>query len=181
MTYENFKETYRTIIANAYKNLKDNRFASFLVGEVRDKHGHYYNFVADTINAFIDAGFTYYNEIILVTCVGSLPLRCGNGFKKSRKLGKTHQNLLVFVTFISSIKLLKHLMKAFSPFLGILLSFLALCWLLGLVWGTFAPKWPTRPRPEGPKAKKFNFWRAHFDTFFDILGLWFLALFRDAL
>ena len=97
MTYENFKETYRTIIANAYKNLKDNRFASFLVGEVRDKHGHYYNFVADTINAFIDAGFTYYNEIILVTCVGSLPLRCGNGFKKSRKLGKTHQNLLVFV------------------------------------------------------------------------------------
>ena len=53
--------------------------------------------MADTINAFIDAGFTYYNEIILVTCVGSLPLRCGNGFKKSRKLGKTHQNLLVFV------------------------------------------------------------------------------------
>ena len=97
MTYENFKDTYRTIIANAYKNLKDNRFASFLVGEVRDKHGQYYNFVADTINAFIDAGFTYYNEIILVTCVGSLPLRCGNGFKKSRKLGKTHQNLLVFV------------------------------------------------------------------------------------
>ena len=44
-----------------------------------------------------------------------------------------------------------------GTFLGTSLSFLALCWLLGLVWGTFAPKWPTRPRPEGPKAKKFEF------------------------
>ena len=26
---------------------------------------------------------------------------------------------------------------------GTFLSFFALCWLLGLVWGTFAPKWPT--------------------------------------
>ena len=61
------------------------------------------------------------------------------------------------------------------------LLFLVFVGVLGLLWGTFGSKWPTRPRPEGPKAEKFNFWRAHFDTFFDILGLWFLALFRDAL
>jgi hypothetical protein len=32
-----------------------------------------------------------------VTAVGSLPVRTGKQFKASRKLGKTHQNLLVFV------------------------------------------------------------------------------------
>ena len=50
----------------------------------------------------------------------------------------------------------------FGTFWGTFLSFLALCWLLGLVWGTFAPKWPTRPRPEGPKAKKSKFLESPF-------------------
>lgn len=31
-----------------------------------------------------------------MTAVGSLPLRAAEGFQKSRKLGKTHQNLLIF-------------------------------------------------------------------------------------
>ena len=39
----------------------------------------------------------YYNEAILVTCVGSLPLRAGKTMRASRKLGKTHQNILVFL------------------------------------------------------------------------------------
>jgi DNA modification methylase len=97
MKYEEFKENYKKIIAKAYKNLNNNRFACFLVGEVRDKNGVYYNFVSDTISAFKEAGFEFYNEIILVTAVASLSLRCGRGFSKSRKIGKTHQNLLVFV------------------------------------------------------------------------------------
>ena len=38
-----------------------------------------------------------YNEAILVTAVGSLPIRVGRQFSAGRKLGKTHQNVLVFV------------------------------------------------------------------------------------
>src|SRR5207244_11499697 len=38
-----------------------------------------------------------YNEAILVTAAGSLPIRAGKQFASSRKLGKTHQNVLVFV------------------------------------------------------------------------------------
>ena len=38
-----------------------------------------------------------YNEAILVTAVGSLPIRVGKQFSSGRKLGKTHQNVLVFV------------------------------------------------------------------------------------
>ena len=37
-----------------------------------------------------------YNEAILVTAVGSLPVRAGRQFSAYRKLGKTHQNVLVF-------------------------------------------------------------------------------------
>ena len=46
--------------------------------------------------AFREAGLDYYNEAILVTMVGSLPIRAGKQFSTSRKLGKTHQNVLVF-------------------------------------------------------------------------------------
>ena len=37
-----------------------------------------------------------YNEAILVTAVGSLPIRVAKQFAGYRKLGKTHQNVLVF-------------------------------------------------------------------------------------
>ena len=67
------------------------------VSDERDENLNYYNFVADTIGAFRKAGLHYYNEAILVTVVGTLAIRVGNYFKTSRKLGKRHQNVLVFV------------------------------------------------------------------------------------
>jgi hypothetical protein len=39
---------------------------------------------------------TLYNEAVLVTAVGSLPIRVSKQFGGYRKLGKTHQNVLVF-------------------------------------------------------------------------------------
>lgn len=95
--YEAFRDAYFEIIAKACERLKANRFACFVVGEVRDKRGNYYDFVGDTVRAFRQAGLEYYNEAILVTAVGSLPIRAGKQFSTSRKLGKTHQNVLVFV------------------------------------------------------------------------------------
>ena len=97
MDYPAFREAYFEIIKKTCSLLRDNRFAAFVVGEVRGKDGNYYNFVGDTIKAFMDAGLNYYNEAILVTAVGTLPIRSGRAFSVSRKLGKTHQNILVFV------------------------------------------------------------------------------------
>ena len=97
LPYSEFRDSYREIIAKSCAKLKDDRFACFVVGEVRDKAGRYYNFVGDTISAFMDAGMSYYNEMILVTAVGSLPIRAGRYFSVSRKIGKTHQNVLIFV------------------------------------------------------------------------------------
>ena len=97
LPYDDFVASYREIIAKACSLLKPDSFACFVVGDVRDKKGNYYNFVGDTIQAFIDAGLSYYNEAILVTPVGTLPLRAGRTFAATRKLGKTHQNVLVFL------------------------------------------------------------------------------------
>jgi len=96
MPYDQFVEAYSEIISKACSLLKNNSFACFVVGDVRDKKGNYLNFVGDTIAAFMNAGLHYYNEAILVTPVGTLPIRAGKVFSAGRKLGKTHQNVLVF-------------------------------------------------------------------------------------
>jgi len=97
MSYPDFLEAYRAIIAACAEQLRDNRFACFVVGDIRDKHGQYRGFVGDTITAFNDVGMTLYNDAVLLTVVGSLPIRAARPFEGSRKLGKTHQNVLVFV------------------------------------------------------------------------------------
>lgn len=98
MEYGEFRDAYRQIIHDSCRMLHEDRFACIVVGEVRDKRtGGYYDFVGDTVRAFVDAGLTYYNELILVTAIGSLPVRAGRQFRAGRKIGKTHQNVLVFV------------------------------------------------------------------------------------
>lgn len=97
MAYDEFKKTYFEIIKRSCALLRDDAFACFVVGEVRSKKGNYYNFVSDTISAFVSAGLSFYNEIILVNSIGTLPLRSGKTFKASRKIGKCHQNVLVFL------------------------------------------------------------------------------------
>jgi DNA modification methylase len=96
-TYEKFMVWYKDIFAQAIEKLKDNRFLVVKIGEIRDrKTGLYRNFVGDNISCFMSLGLGYYNEAILVTACGSLPIRVGKQFGLYRKLGKTHQNILVF-------------------------------------------------------------------------------------
>lgn len=97
MRYPRFLRTYRAIIKESVAMLKPDRFACFVVGDIRDTKGLYRGFVSDTIAAFRDAGARLYNEAILVQQSGSLPIRAGKQFEASRKLGKTHQQVLVFV------------------------------------------------------------------------------------
>lgn len=95
-TYEDFL----TIIRNAYTSalgcLKENRFAVVVVGDVRNKaNGEYYDFVGDVKRIFREAGAHLYNEIILVEMSSSAALRAAKSME-SRKVCKTHQNVLVF-------------------------------------------------------------------------------------
>lgn len=97
MSYTDFLVAYRQIVALSVAHLKMDRFACFVVGDVRGKDGLYRRLISDTEQAFHDAGARLYNEAILVTSVGSLPIRVQKQFNASRKLGKTHQQYLVFV------------------------------------------------------------------------------------
>lgn len=95
-TYEEFIAQYANILQQCYRMLNDNSFMVIKVAEIRDKKtGEYRSFVADTINVLRQAGFKYYNEIILVNAVGTAAMRA-NGNMKTRKVCKVHQNVLVF-------------------------------------------------------------------------------------
>lgn len=102
MPWEEFCNAYAKVFKNSFLALKENSFAVIVVGEVRDDAGNYVGLVPETIKVMSDAGFRFYNEAILITAYGSLMLRAGRTFVSSRKLGKTHQNVLVFVKGESS-------------------------------------------------------------------------------
>lgn len=111
MEYKDFINKYNTIIKKHCKKLKDNRFAIFVVGDVRDKNGILINFVGDTINAFKNAGLNYYCQVIYKEQIGSARLRVGKYFNGSRKLVKNHQNILVF--YKGNVKDIKKYYKEF--------------------------------------------------------------------
>lgn len=96
MGRDEFFTAHAEIIAASVARLRDDRFAVWVVGDVRDEDGFFINLPGRTIEAFEHAGARYYNDAILVTAVGSLPIRVGRQFEASRKLGKTHQNILIF-------------------------------------------------------------------------------------
>lgn len=97
MSYDDFLVKYRSIIAKSVRDLKDDSFACFVVGDIRDKvDGTYKNFVSDTIAAFQDSGMKLYNEMIFINAIGSMAIRLKRQFNTGRKCGKIHQNILVF-------------------------------------------------------------------------------------
>ena len=84
--------------SHADASLKDDRFAVVVMGEVRDpKTGSLRDMIGRTVEAGQAVGWKYYQDAILLTAAGSLPLRAGRIFNGGRKLGRTHQYVLVFV------------------------------------------------------------------------------------
>lgn len=113
-TYTQFMAQYKNIFAQCVAMLKFNRFLVVKVCEIRDKNtGEYRNFVGDNITIFKSLGLKYYNEIILVNSPGTLPLRSGRTMNASRKVGKQHQNLLVF--FKGDLKAINKLYPELIP------------------------------------------------------------------
>lgn len=96
MKYPDFLKKYKSIIIKSLKLLKPKRYACFVVSEVRDKKGYYYDFVGDTKRIFIEAGAYLYNDAVLLNMVGSASMRADRQFSASKKLVRTHQNVLIF-------------------------------------------------------------------------------------
>lgn len=94
-SYNEFLQILKNSFTGAYDALKENRFAVIVVGDIRDKKDAYRLFVDDMRKIWTELGAILYNEMIYVEPVGTLPQRVGR-FMKNRKVGKCHQNVLVF-------------------------------------------------------------------------------------
>jgi hypothetical protein len=90
---------FLTIIDNAFTAalscLKENRFAVIVVGDIRANNGFYRGFTDDVKVIFTKNNAKLYNEMIIVESIGTLPQRVGR-YMNNRKIGKCHQNVLVF-------------------------------------------------------------------------------------
>jgi len=95
MTHENFEIYYESIIKKSCLLLKDNRFACFVVGNVRDNNGFMKDLVGLTVRIFEKYGLQFYNDIVLRQPIASASMRADKNMKY-RKTVKVHQNVLVF-------------------------------------------------------------------------------------
>ena len=77
--------------------LRPDRFAVWVVGDVRDKQTGAVHRLADiTISAFEANGFILYNNVVFCTPLSSNGFRAARVFPATRKLLPVHQNVLVF-------------------------------------------------------------------------------------
>ena len=97
MDWPDFLASYYRIIAKASTALRQDRFAVWVIGEVRDKRGIIRGLVPETIKAFKEAGLSYYNNGIILDPQASAALRANRFFSSKRKLFTVHQHFMVFV------------------------------------------------------------------------------------
>ncbi len=100
-SYSEFLHKYTSILRKSAEKLVQDSFFVIVVSEIRAsttlEHSEYRGFVPDTINILRDiCSLRYYNEIILENAIGSLPIRAPKYFDRSRKIGRHHQNILIF-------------------------------------------------------------------------------------
>ncbi len=99
MTVPAFLAAIRAIAARTCAALRQDRFACWVVGNYRDRGGMaaYNDLVGETVRAFEAAGLRLYNDCVLLNPVQSVAISGTRHFKATRKMGKVHQNVLVFL------------------------------------------------------------------------------------
>ena len=94
--YSEFNASMWLSANSHFERLKPGAFACIIVGLFRDKKtGELIDFPADTVENFRDAGFIYWQNIILSKNFASAAVRAANAWK-GHKLVPRHENLLVF-------------------------------------------------------------------------------------
>jgi DNA modification methylase len=97
MSEEQWWVEYSDILTKSITNLRDNRFAVIVIGDVRRDDGSYMQLPQRTIQIMEGMGLKYYNDLILLQEPATAAMRANVYMDSSRKIAKCHQNVLVFV------------------------------------------------------------------------------------
>lgn len=97
LSYDGFVYALCAILYKAYTKLKDDTFMGVVFGDYRDKRtGMLRGATSDLVCGLRSRGVPLYNQAVLVTPTGTLPVRITRQFDAGRKMGKGHQDVLVF-------------------------------------------------------------------------------------
>jgi hypothetical protein len=97
MTFDEFVAGHRGIVAAATRHLRHDRFACWVVSDVRDTRGAYRGLVGMAVEHFLGAGLRLHNDVVILDPIGTAGVRAERPFVANRKLTRVHQHLLVFV------------------------------------------------------------------------------------
>lgn len=96
LSYPKFIDKLAAIIRAGAAALRADRFAVYIVGDMRASAGGYRRFPDHVKDAFDAAGMRLWNHGILVTQGGSAAVRAARPMAAHRYLTKVHQDVLVF-------------------------------------------------------------------------------------
>ena len=97
MSFVHFCEAHGDIIGHAAASLKPNRFAVWIIGDVRDKvTGKYVRLHDHTKDAFARAGMHLHAELIFVTPIASKRITARRPMEAKRHITSRHEYALVF-------------------------------------------------------------------------------------
>ncbi|MFW6033943.1 MAG: hypothetical protein ACOC9R_02305 [bacterium] len=97
MTLDAYLSAHADIIRAASDRLADDRFATWVVGDLRGGDGHLCRLPWHTVEAFHAAGLRLVNDQILVTPVGSRMWNLARAWRGTRSATRLHQYVLTFV------------------------------------------------------------------------------------
>jgi hypothetical protein len=94
-SYEEFRAGIAFSAMAHFEHLKPGAFACWVVGNFRGKTGELIDFRAHTVEDFREAGFIFWQDVILCKNFGSATIRSTNSWK-GKKLIPLHEHLLIF-------------------------------------------------------------------------------------
>jgi cystathionine beta-lyase family protein involved in aluminum resistance len=94
-SYEEFNAGIFFNAVAYFDHLKPGAFLAYIVGNFRDKKGELIDFRGHTVDSFREAGFLFWQDVILTKNFGSAAIRSTNAWT-GRKLVPIHEHLLLF-------------------------------------------------------------------------------------
>lgn len=96
LSTEEFDAAMVETVTETARVMADNRFAAFIVGNVRDGQGRLRSMHALMVRACAEAGLDYVQDAVLLTPIGSVRTTSARAFLATRSLGRVHQEVMIF-------------------------------------------------------------------------------------